>query len=306
VEGGEDWLDSGQDDDLAIGDNRTVVAGVVGDLHWAFPAGTDASSGCTYSHGHGCHSPAYDLGVRVEIENLVDDLKIEAADDKLDGGNGNDLLIGDNFTVVAAGIGSSPAGVNGVAVYIRRVIDDLTVRGGSDRVNGGNGQDVLLGDNSTLVTPVVGNSAGRCGPRVDLVDCVHITGRSDRLEGNEGDDRLFGQEGCDTLLGGDGNDKLVGGSGADCLNGGPGLNNLNYGGTDNPGDVAQELANALLHEFSPSAFGSSTWVRSFVLDLAQIQQELDPNRDMVVRLCDEDHWSETKGHSCGKVLQRCP
>jgi len=94
---------------------------------------------------------------------------------------------------------------------------------GSDRPDGGAGNDVLSGQggNDKLL--------GRDG--------------SDRLDGGAGNDVLLGQGGNDKLLGRDGNDQLRGDDGADALYGGNNEDRL-YGGVGNDllrGDAGQDV-----------------------------------------------------------------
>jgi len=116
---------------------------------------------------------------------------------------------------------------------------------GADRVDGGDGNDILFGDLVSF-TGVTGEGykaiqsyvAGKNGVAVSAVtgQDVHkyITEHynefntsgakdgNDTLLGGSGDDILFGQGGNDVLNGGAGNDILVGGKGNDILTGGAG------------------------------------------------------------------------------------
>jgi len=92
----------------------------------------------------------------------------------------------------------------------------MTARGGSGRddIDGGSGNDWLLGDS--------GN------------DEIHGGLGDDKIEGRWGNDKLFGGGGDDTLYGSGGNDYLYGGSGDDNLYGGIDNDRL-YGQSGNDG-----------------------------------------------------------------------
>ncbi|WP_458729885.1 retention module-containing protein [Pseudomonas brenneri] len=125
--------------------------------------------------------------------------------DRVDGGDGNDILFGDLVTfkdVTGEGynaIQTYVAGKNGVAVsavtgqdvhkYITEHYNEFNTSGakdGNDTLLGGSGDDILFGQ-----------------------------GGNDYLDGGKGNDILLGGTGSDTLIGGQGNDILIGGTGAD-------------------------------------------------------------------------------------------
>ncbi|MTD22387.1 type I secretion C-terminal target domain-containing protein, partial [Pseudomonas sp. CCM 7891] len=125
--------------------------------------------------------------------------------DRVDGGDGNDILFGDlvSFSGIPGegynAIQTYVAGKNGVAVsavtgqdvhkYITEHYTEFNTSGakdGNDTLLGGSGDDILFGQ-----------------------------GGSDYLDGGKGNDILLGGTGNDTLIGGQGNDTLIGGSGAD-------------------------------------------------------------------------------------------
>lgn len=99
---------------------------------------------------------------------------------------------------------------------INRPTGGTATGAGSDRVTGGSGNDILVGDSS-------------------VVDALRTSARSDVVNGRGGDDTLFGDNadfdltssvgtagGDDSLSGGDGADTLRGGPRNDLLDGGPG------------------------------------------------------------------------------------
>nr|WP_289711831.1 type I secretion C-terminal target domain-containing protein [Aeromonas taiwanensis] len=133
---------------------------------------------------------------------------------------------------------------------------------GSDRIDGGAGDDILFGDaihfagingeGYAAIKQYVADKLG-AGSVTDAQVHSYITGhasefdqssandKGDTLYGGDGNDILFGQGGDDFLYGGAGNDILFGGSGndtlygesgSDVLSGGSGNDTL-YGGTGN-------------------------------------------------------------------------
>lgn len=112
----------------------------------------------------------------------------------LDGGAGNDLLIG----------GSRDNELNGNA--------------GNDRLIGGDKADTLIGG--------AGNDFLEGG---DGSDQLRGQAGNDTLRGGSGDDRMFGDEGRDILVGGSGNDLMNGGASGDVLTGDAGDDTINGG-----------------------------------------------------------------------------
>lgn len=117
------------------------------------------------------------------------------ADDSLEGGTDNDLLLG-------------LAGADEVAGGL-----------GEDTIYGGDGDDVLRGDLNSRNSQVgIGNDDIIYGGAGN--DRIGGKGGNDLLFGGDGDDRIWGDDGDDILRGGLGNDILTGddfsgGSGAD-------------------------------------------------------------------------------------------
>ena len=102
----------------------------------------------------------------------------------------------------------------------------LTV--GGIRVDGGNGDDTILGSPSYADSLLGG----------DGVDDLNGQGGSDTLDGGDGrdsitggdgDDSLIGEDGSDTINGNLGNDTIFGGDHADSIDGGDGADNIDAG-----------------------------------------------------------------------------
>ena len=178
----------------------------------------------------------------------------------LDGGLGNDLLIGNSSTgainYMNGGEGSDRilfattsdrligtlggndtisygSAVDFTGLTAPNVITDnlgsnfITGGNGTDSITTGAGDDILFGGPTNLITPEVDGD--------------------DTLDAGGGNDTLLGGFGNDYLIGGDGNDSIAGGPGADTLIGGSGndsfyYNNFGEGVTIDPsnGQVGSE------------------------------------------------------------------
>ena len=162
---------------------------------------------------------------------------------KIDGGDGNDLVVGGGgLTTLIGGLGN----------------DTLVGGYASNLINGGEGNDYLIaGAGSDIVDGGAGD------------DTLEGSTGFGLLSGGIGNDSIKGGSGNYTLSGGGGDDTLVGGSGAGALNGGQGSNLLfsgvgNYevklaGGSDIDGDTGLSLASA---SDVPPAVSASTNVES--------------------------------------------
>jgi hypothetical protein len=99
--------------------------------------------------------------------------------------------------------------------------------GDVEKVLGGLGDDVLLGDGrANVLMGLAGNDVIGGAEGDDLL--IGGVG-NDRLAGDVGNDTLLGSDGDDNLSGGDGNDDLKGEAGKDTLDGGPGTDRM-FGG----------------------------------------------------------------------------
>jgi Ca2+-binding RTX toxin-like protein len=100
---------------------------------------------------------------------------------------------------------------------------------GNDTVDGGDDQDVILGDNGLILRTVLPGGgwleypegAGVIRDIVRFDDIDRIEG-NDVLSGGAADDILMGQRGNDVLRGNDGDDELTGHLGDDTISGGAG------------------------------------------------------------------------------------
>jgi Ca2+-binding RTX toxin-like protein len=131
----------------------------------------------------------------------VDLLAGAAGDDVLSGGGGDDFLRADRQ---AAGSGTEPF-----------CSAQPTDRPGNNRLDGGAGADLVVGDAGDDV--LHGGADG---------DVVFGRPGDDEIHGDDGEDLLVGEDGADRVDGGPDRDVLSGGAGADRLDGGDGDDDL--------------------------------------------------------------------------------
>ncbi|MDH0316436.1 retention module-containing protein [Aeromonas caviae] len=158
----------------------------------------------------------------------------------------NDLKSYDSDGVIMTGVNASDL----ANAILGTSVNNLP---GSDRIDGGAGDDILFGD-AVRFTGISGEGyaaikqyvSGKLGAGsvTDAQVHAYITDhasefdqssandKGDTLLGGDGNDILFGQGGDDFLYGGAGNDTLFGGSGNDTLYGESGNDRL-YGGSGN-------------------------------------------------------------------------
>ena len=161
------------------------------------------------------------------------DMSGGAGDDYMEGNAGSDTMRGD-------------AGNDDMVGGTGRINDDgeAGVPGrldGADPMNGGDGYDVMAGDNALLVRVLDGdhwvantfNAGIQHRPRllldIDSPDAARVSGM-DTVNGDGEDDLLYGQGSGDTMNGGDGDDFMEGNAGGDTMNGDAGQDDM-IGGT---------------------------------------------------------------------------
>ncbi|MDP2711176.1 MAG: MopE-related protein [Solirubrobacteraceae bacterium] len=161
--------------------------------------------------------------------------------EEVEGGSGDDTIIGDSGpNVLAGGAGD----------------DTIDGRGGADELDGGPGSNTVSYAHETA--PVVVNLvAGAGGPAgaVDTLrsfngvitgsgnDVVFGTDADERFWLGPGDDSVDAGGGNDYVDGGPGNDTLRGGRGSDVLIGGPGIDTVTYDERTSGEPVAVTLGN---------------------------------------------------------------
>ncbi|MEV0972963.1 hypothetical protein [Microtetraspora glauca] len=241
-EAGEDVAFGGSGDDLVIGGSRTAGKADGGDTLYG-DAGADRLVG-----DNGDATGSFDLdgtpedaggpdvihggdGADIAFGGIgADEVHGDAGDDHLEGGNGADRVLGEDGEDELVGGGSGPHPDAG------------------DTLLGGEGPDVIAGDNAVLstsgtATPVAARAGQLRTHRVELLaggsgadvadggagnDAIFGQGGADRLRGQAGDDYAEGGQGVDWVEGDQGDDDVVGGSHTatadddDALFGGPG------------------------------------------------------------------------------------
>lgn len=155
--------------------------------------------------------------------------------DLIEGGVGNDLIIGDRYDT------------GGTTVY------------GSDSLYGGLGNDTIYGDNGpenldfrnltrgsyNIIYGGYGNDVGHGGGDVDY---MYGDQGNDSLYGYSGRDWLYGGVGNDLLTGGVGDDRLEGDDGQDVLRGGIG-DDVMYGGRGSDTFVGDDGSDYIYGDF---------------------------------------------------------
>ena len=189
-----------------------------------------------------------------------DTLDGDRGDDYLEGNDGGDTIGGgvgdDDILGGSSGTDGFPLGTDGARVFTSFVgpfagTSSGILDRGRDIINGGAGDDVVLGDGGRITRPSAeaiadGTPATRADGttlrRVRLFDVATGTnpvqpeaGTGDAIGGNEGRDLLFGQAGDDAIWGGADDDYLEGNVGDDTLDGQDGEDDLLGGGSSRDG-----------------------------------------------------------------------
>ncbi len=140
----------------------------------------------------------------------------------VDGGLGNDIIVGSNSTsqnILRGGEGRDLL-IGGSNLALNELFgdagNDLLIGGNQlaeNRLNGGAGDDELRGGTNVTVNTMNGDGGN---------DLLVGTLAFDAMSGGADNDTLIAYGGNDTLDGGSGNDRLIGGTGNDTLTGGTG------------------------------------------------------------------------------------
>jgi Ca2+-binding RTX toxin-like protein len=180
--GGDDTINGGGDADLAFG-------GIVGD------------------HIHG--------------DDGEDHLEGNGGDDSVFGDNGSDDVIGGSSPLANGALATAPCPVNGTLG---------TPDVGETLLSGGDGNDVMFGDNACVLrTGAVSVADGTPLRAMVMLDRATVGG-GDTMRGDAGNDRMWGEIGDDNIDGGAGADYMEGNLGSDVMSGGTGSDDM-LGGT---------------------------------------------------------------------------
>ncbi len=240
-EAGDDTAFGGSGDDLVIGGSRTAGKADGGDTLYG-DAGNDRLIG-----DNGDATGPFDLDGTPEKAGGPDVIHGGAGDDTAFGGIGDDEVHGDDGD-------DHLEGGNGADRVYGEAGEDELVGGGSgpypdagDMLFGGDGPDVIAGDNAILstsgaATPVAVRTGQVHTHRVEL-----LAGGSgaDVADGGAGNDAIFGQGGPDRLRGQDGDDYVEGGPGVDWVEGDRGDDDL-VGGSHVAADSTDDGADDAL------------------------------------------------------------
>lgn len=302
IVGGSDTLIGGNDNDSVYGDVQVMTLESLGGLANSTNGFGESSStrirGITFqggddhlSGGNGDDVLVGDIGTLNFTAKSADTLGAEdfsfarissqgaqldqffMGNDSLDGGNGNDTLVGDVGQINISAIASLAAGLDSGGGV--RILSDY-LQGGNDSLDGGNGNDSLYGDVQSIVTfehggiaPLVAGSVpGVTENGSEPFVAFNWLMGNDQLIGGNGDDLLVGDVGTisTTLNGGlngtsnifsgasagegvfaietrvFGNDYLTGGNGNDLLYGDSQSINYTFQGGVNVGTTISQVA----------------------------------------------------------------
>jgi Ca2+-binding RTX toxin-like protein len=283
---GADTLDGGEGHDVLIGDDNlflepsfTLPVGLAGDFERFAEGVEDAGHELVHAvldlEDLDRHQREEVVQVQVPDKRHFDEVLVHHVDivlmgnDILLGGSGNDQIVGDSFIVRTADMTLLAGGTAGCFGKDDAWQDDdwkddrhddgergySSVQSGADTISGGDGADLIWGDNLALVSSTLtrGPALGwtdfdraQDEARDGLEAIAQLTDAAahwlapgfdngDDVSGGEGDDIIFGQAGDDALRGDAGDDWLVGGEGKDALDGGPGEDRLKYGSDSSSG-----------------------------------------------------------------------
>jgi len=350
---GNDKLSGGAGDDTVVGDNAMVFSSSVTVTPEFIKSAFGMTRGLLRAFDdfgdliHRLHHAEGDAdGHRLcySQQAVVIDQAFYLGNDEMDGGADNDLMVGDDMTIVASSF-AVPVGLVGnfhhlvhdlgevgdeadwalaelddVAHDLRDVVVSVKhgkhvqtrlehhidyIVAGKDLLVGGDGDDVLVGDNWSYIAPQVTVTSDGYA---DHHDCWHysfwyhdhgwghwqgshhggyhhdgpgdvwVVG-NDTMDGGDGNDILFGQGGDDIMYGGAGNDLLVGGPGKDTMVGGTGRNKLIQGASEYEEFKWYEEKPCHEAKIDPCA----SWIKHFVSHLATDGTH-NPNNDIQVML----------------------
>jgi 6-phosphogluconolactonase (cycloisomerase 2 family) len=287
-ETGGDSLDGGNGNDVLVGDDATLLSAtfiVPVELAFDFRLFVEGVSDAADEIVHGVLDLVR-LGHRLREATVPGEHHLDhvlLGNDQILGGAGNDLIVGDalvthsvTLRLVAGGTavrdGRKDAWQDDdwkdctVADALWKLLDFHRhdgigpIRVGADQIDGGQGNDLVLGDGLGSITSTLQRASGIPDADYEYARCDALKAQErlttltdtaaswlafqepgwgtgadagfdagDDLDGAQGDDILFGQDGDDVVSGGDGDDWLIGGADKDVLDGGAGDDELKSG-----------------------------------------------------------------------------
>lgn len=177
--------------------------------------GGDSTSGGTGIGSAGSAQTPAAVSGHIIGTSAADTLAASAQNDTVEGGAGDDLIVGSSSTT------------NSLGHYIEA--DVYMGGGGSDTIQGGEGNDHIYGNELTTVAGSIDGADSLSGGAG--MDYLQGNAGNDSIDGGAGNDRVYGGADNDSLLGGDGNDYVQGNRGNDIVSGGNG-NDVVHGGAD--------------------------------------------------------------------------
>ncbi|MEP0919876.1 DUF4347 domain-containing protein [Leptolyngbya sp. DQ-M1] len=215
------------------------------------------------------------IGSDKQARSDLREFNLKLGNDQMNGGDGNDFMVAGYSNVILPLVDRTPRtdaertqlqrDLELLSEDVKTFIRDLhtsthgitypnanqlhTLIAGNDRMDGNGGDDIMLGDNITLMLPVINRGLDLNFELnksfFDYEDEEHnflhafphqynfiyrIPGSAvtqlaeDTIFGGDGNDIMFGLRAADQMLGGNGNDYVFGGAETDALEGGTGTN----------------------------------------------------------------------------------
>ena len=244
-----------------------------------------------------------------------------SGDDNLIGTDGNDVICGGggrdrisakggNDILYATLVHAASVRKKNVRIYTVRAYAEDT---GTDEFDGGDGDDVIVSDDSTAASQLaggtgddivysgIGNDIIDGGAGNDLVDAFD---GNDQVEGGSGTDTIYGGDGSDMLTGGADQDTLIGGAGNDGLIGGTGADTL-AGGTSTT-DISTVERNLCERDVIDTVIycgfdEAAPWVESATLSTTSIDTS-ESSKTVTVTMRITDELMGTNVVSCSATL----
>ncbi len=259
---GDDIIVGGAGDDIIVGgagrdaaDYSGAASGITVNLNLTTEQNTGGAGTDTLTEMESVIGSAFDDVITVKSGNSFN---------KVEGGEGNDTLIGSGSTLsyehatsgvsinlsLTAAQNTGSAGIDSISGFSRLIAsnyDDViygNTSGVNEVIDGGLGDDYInaqAGNGDTIdyrlapsaVTVNIGLTAAQNtgGYGIDTLlnfERVYGSEYSDTLTGNSFNNYLWGQAGNDIISGGDGNDMLFGGNGDDTIYGDNGNDTVSY------------------------------------------------------------------------------